>query len=176
MLRLDATGLTPESRELLREFDERARSLAGQPADLGTLDRGDREADVEDWLDDHDVADAWDLAPALVSQDLGPRDLDRLAAALGHDRLPIALALVTSAFRVHMLAHEIGQGSGRISEIVGAMKSYSYLGQAPVQAVERARGARQHPGHPAQQAETGDRDLPGVRRRRPPHLRRSAVS
>ena len=139
-IQLDATDLTPASRELLQEFDKRARSLAGQPSDLGTLDRGDREADVEDWLDDHDVQETWDLAPALVSQDLGPRDLDRLAAALGNERLPVALALVTSAFRVHVLAHEIGQGSGRISEIVGALKSYSYLGQAPVQAVDVHEG------------------------------------
>jgi PAS domain S-box-containing protein len=139
-IQLDATGLTPASRELLREFDERARSLAGQPADLGTLDRGDREADVEDWLDDHDVEDAWDLAPALVSQDISPLDLDRLATAVGNERLPIALALLTSAFRVHMLAHEIGQGTGRISEIVGALKSYSYLGQAPIQAVNVHEG------------------------------------
>jgi signal transduction histidine kinase len=139
-LQLDATGLAPASRELLREFDERARSLAGQPVDLGTLDRGDREADLEDWLDDHDVEDAWDLAPSLVSQDLGTRDLDRLAAAVGEERLSVALALVTSGFKVHMLAHEIGQGSERISEIVGALKSYSYLGQAPVQAVDVHEG------------------------------------
>ena len=95
---------------------------------------------MEDWLDDHDVQDAWDLAPALVSQDVGPQDLDRLAAAVGNERLPIALGLLTSAFRVHMLAHEIGQGTGRISEIVGALKSYSYLGQAPVQAVNVHEG------------------------------------
>jgi PAS domain S-box-containing protein len=139
-IQLDVAGLTPASHELLREFDERARSVVGQPAYLGTLDRADREADVEDWLDDHHVEDAWDLAPALVSQDLGPQDLDRLAAAVGNERLRIALTFVSSAFQVHMLAHEIGQGSGRISEIVGALKSYSYLGQAPVQAVDVHEG------------------------------------
>ena len=140
MLQLEATGPTPVSRELLREFDERARSLAGQPADLSTMDRADRESALEDWLDDHDVEEAWELAPSLVSQDVGQRDLDRLADAFGHDQLRLALALVTSGFRVHMLAHEIGQGSGRISEIVSALKSYSYLGQAPVQAVDVHEG------------------------------------
>jgi signal transduction histidine kinase len=45
-----------------------------------------------------------------------------------------------NAFRVHRLSHEIGQGSARISEIVGALKSYSYLGQAPVQAVDVHEG------------------------------------
>jgi PAS domain S-box-containing protein len=139
-IQLDATGLTPETRALLEEFDERAQRLAGQPADLSTLDRGDREADVEDWLDDRGVEDGWDLAPSLVAQDMRRQDLDRLALAIGEERLPIALALITSAFRVHMLAHEIGEGTGRISEIVGALKSYSYLGQAPVQAVNIHEG------------------------------------
>ena len=41
---------------------------------------------------------------------------------------------------MHSLSHEIGQGSARISEIVGALKSYSYLGQAPVQAVDLHEG------------------------------------
>ena len=36
--------------------------------------------------------------------------------------------------------HEIGQGSARISEIVGALKSYSYLGQAPAQTVDLREG------------------------------------
>ena len=139
-IQLDATGLTPESRKLLEGFDERARRLAGQPADLSTLDRGDREADVEDWLDDRGIENGWDLAPALVAQEIGRQDLDRLAVAIGDERLPSALALLTSAFRVHMLAHEIGEGTGRISEIVGALKSYSYLGQAPVQAVNLHEG------------------------------------
>jgi signal transduction histidine kinase len=114
-IRLDGVGLTPDSRELLREFDERARSLAEQPADLGTLDRGDREADVEDWLDDRGIEDAWDLAPALVLQDVGPQDLDRLAAVVGDERLPIALALLTSAFELHARAHGSPMAASRRS-------------------------------------------------------------
>jgi signal transduction histidine kinase len=41
---------------------------------------------------------------------------------------------------VYTLLHEIGQGSARLSEIVGAVKGYSYLGQAPVQAVDPHEG------------------------------------
>ena len=48
--------------------------------------------------------------------------------------------MLTTVFRVHTLSYEIGQGSARISEIVGALKSYSYLGQAPVQAVDLHEG------------------------------------
>jgi signal transduction histidine kinase len=43
-------------------------------------------------------------------------------------------------YLVYTLLNEIGQGSTRISEIVGALKSYSYLGQAPVQSVNIHEG------------------------------------
>ena len=43
-------------------------------------------------------------------------------------------------FAAYTLLHEISQGSARISEIVGALKSYSYLGQAPAQTVDLREG------------------------------------
>lgn len=143
--RLQAARLEIESsargvdRELLAELDSRARSQAGRPSDLGTLERSDREADLEDRLEEHGVDDGWELAPALVDQGIDAAELDRLDERLG-DALPAVLVWVASAFRVHMLAHEIGQGAARISEIVGALKGYSYLGQAPVQAVDVHEG------------------------------------
>ena len=58
--------------------------------DLGTVERADRESALEDWLDEHDVPDPWDLAPGLVSQGLDPGDL-AAAAAVGDDQLAAAL-------------------------------------------------------------------------------------
>jgi signal transduction histidine kinase len=135
-LLLDQAELSPEARTVLHELRQRARHGAGRPSDLSTIGRSDREAETEDWLDDHDVADGWSLAPGLVAQDLSLADLDGLASTLGPVGLAPALAWSTAAHRVHTLANEIGQGSARISEIVQAMKTYSYLGQAPVQAVD----------------------------------------
>ena len=143
--RLEAARLEIEScgrdvdRQLLRELDMRARNHAGRPSDLGTVERSDREADLEDWLDHHGVDDGWELAPALVALGIDAAQLDGLEERLG-EALPAVMVWVANAFRVHMLAHEIGQGSARISEIVGALKGYSYLGQAPVQAVDVHEG------------------------------------
>jgi PAS domain S-box-containing protein len=138
--RLDAIAEEGSAREVLEELDARARSHAVRPSDLGAVERSDREAELEDWLDENDVDGAWELAPTLVSQDLDAQDLDRLLDRVGPQGLPVVLAWASSAFRVYLLTHEIGQGSARISEIVGALKSYSYLGQAPVQAVDLHEG------------------------------------
>src|SRR5262249_27296565 len=126
--------------ELLRSLEQRARSWAGRLSDLDALARSDREAAVEDWLDEQGIADPWELAPSLVGQGLDPPTMSQLAAGLEHEALSTILAWSARAFPVYTLVHEIGQASARISEIVAALKSYSYLGQAPVQPVDLHEG------------------------------------
>lgn len=131
-----ANVLTTAGRDLLQSIEQQGRERAVRPGDLDALMRSDREAGVEDWLDEHGVANPWDLAPLLVGQGLDPPALSRLAAIFEGEALSAVLAWAASAFQVYTLLHEIGQGSARVSEIVGALKSYSYLGQAPVQPVD----------------------------------------
>jgi len=47
---------------------------------------------------------------------------------------------ITRADEAHKLLGEIGEGAGRISAIVGAMRSYAYLDQASVQIVDITEG------------------------------------
>jgi signal transduction histidine kinase len=54
--------------------------------------------------------------------------------------LRLVLAWTTSILQVYALLYEIAQGSTRISEIVGALKNYSFLGQAPLQQVNVHEG------------------------------------
>jgi signal transduction histidine kinase len=139
-LELSAADIGEEGRELLLVIGQQARASAGVTSDLGALARGDLETEVEDWLDAHGIEDGWDLAPALVGQGMSPGDLDRFRGVLGPDAFPAALRWAARAFPVHSLLREIGEGSSRISELVGALKSYSYLGQAPVQEVDLHEG------------------------------------
>jgi signal transduction histidine kinase len=46
------------------------------------------------------------------------------------------------SYRVYRLLDEIRHGAGRLVEIVGAMKAYSYLGQGEVQSVDVNEGIR----------------------------------
>lgn len=138
--RLGAACLTTAENAVLETIDRQARERAVKPSDFDALDRSDREAAVEEWLEERGVPEGWDLAPALAAQGLDPAALDLLAAALAQAALPPVLGWAAAVFPVYSLLHEIGQGASRISEIVGALKSYSYVGQAPVQAVNLHEG------------------------------------
>ena len=128
--------LPPDGIRRLSALHSRSEEQAGRSRTLASLARSDREAELEEWLEDREVPDAWDLAPGLVSQALSEVDLEELSQSFGAERLPAVLAWAVQTHRVHVLSHEIGEGASRISEIVGALKGYSYLGQAPVQAVD----------------------------------------
>jgi len=139
-LRLGAVTLPAAGQHLLQDLERRGREHAVLPSDLDALARSDREAAVEAWLDAHGVADGWDLAPSLVGQGLDPAALTRVADILEGEARSAGLAWAASAFRVYTLLHEIAEASARTSEIVGALKGYAYLGQAPVQSVDLHEG------------------------------------
>jgi signal transduction histidine kinase len=123
----------------LGELTLQVRARAERRLHIEALVRSDRESELETWLDDRGTPDPWDLAPAIVSLDYQPGDLDRLADLWKGD-LPTVVRWMARAQPVYALVKEIGEASGRISEIVRALKTYSFLGQAPVRAIDLAEG------------------------------------
>ncbi|UCF98904.1 MAG: hypothetical protein JSV89_05025 [Spirochaetaceae bacterium] len=137
---LAAAVVSPSGRQAVESVQSRLREYSARSLALKSLERSDAEATVEEWLERHEISDPWDLAPSLVGLGLDPLELDRLAGMLEGEALAAVLSWACATYPVHVLLFEIGQGSARISEIVGALKGYSYLGQAPVQSVDLHEG------------------------------------
>ena len=128
---------TGQADALLAIVGGRQHGRSSAPTD--PMKRSDLESDVEAWLDDHDVAEGWELAPGLVALGLDPEALSTLASQWGADQAA-AIRWIARAEPVRALAGEVGEATRRISEIVGALKSYSFLGQAPVRSVDVTTG------------------------------------
>jgi signal transduction histidine kinase len=139
--RYEAARLSGDSApDVQRALESLAGAGSPDVGELDPLERSDRETAVEEWLDAHGMENAWELAPELVAQGLNPPALERLAETVGSDALPATLARAASALPLYGLVQEIDEASARISDIVGALRSYSFLGQAPVQAVDLHEG------------------------------------
>jgi signal transduction histidine kinase len=107
---------------------------------MSPLRRAEREQQVEEWLAVHAVPDPWDLAPVLVAEGYDPERLERVAAEIGPDHLPEALSILTHTAAARSIAAGIGDGAGRITEIVGALRSYSFLDRGEMQRVNVVEG------------------------------------
>jgi signal transduction histidine kinase/predicted CoA-binding protein len=137
MARLSFSG---EQQEYLQQLEQRAQAYAMRPTDMDAVARSDRESELEEWLDERDVEDAWELAPVLGDLVLGPEELAQLEKHFEGEELRVVVKWLGATFSVHSLLIEIGHGATRISEVVRALKAYSYLDQAPVQDVNLHEG------------------------------------
>jgi signal transduction histidine kinase len=108
--------------------------------ELTALQRADREDELGDWLDDHGIGGAWDLAAVFVPAGLGADDLERVAAAVAEADLEAALRWLAYTVETESLLQEIAESTARISGLVGAAKQYSQLDRAPFQDTDLAAG------------------------------------
>ncbi len=139
-LRLDACSFDRDQAARVNTLRQEIVERASAPDDLDPLMRSDRESDVQAWLEDHKVDRGWELAPMLVSFGWDVNALDELAATFSPVDLPAVCNWLGTGGGVYALLDEVGKSAERISEIVKAVKTYSYLDQAPIQEVDVREG------------------------------------
>lgn len=127
-------------RQILIELQQAAIAHATNAPRLEPLEQSDREDALTDWLDDHNVSEGWKMASTLVS---GGIDVDRLEAIVDHfdpEAFAEALHWLSETLNLAALVNEIEQSTSRISQLVKAIKSYTYMDQAPLQEIDIHEG------------------------------------
>ena len=136
-LRLNQYALTSQQRESIARFErDTGRRAATSAAPVNSLEQSDREEPLTRWLEEHHVSEAWKLAPVFVEAGIGNRELETLVEQIGPEPLGEVLGRVTALLTAAALAREIENSTARISELVKAIKEYSYMDQAPEQEVD----------------------------------------
>jgi len=139
-VKLGGLNLEREQLQKVKELDALAMERAGKPVNLDALARSDRESGLETWLENQGIDNAWELAPALVNMGYKDEELRTLAEYFDSTRFPVVIDWLTCTHTIHGLLSEISLGTGRIAEIVRALKTYTYMDQAPVQDVDVHEG------------------------------------
>jgi signal transduction histidine kinase len=139
-LRLCRHDLTVEQQDTIRKFEDAALDHMPTTAQANSLEQSDKEDLVASWLEHHGVNDPWKLSGNLVEAGIDEEGLQRVSDLLEKDAFDDVLARVNAQLSAAKLASEIKVGTTRISELVGAIKEYSYMDQASVQEVDLHRG------------------------------------
>ena len=100
------------------------------------LTTSDLEDQIDSLLRSHGQNDLWQLAAALARRNIKPEALESLFANLDGDTARAALVRIAASAEVASLLHEIESSTSRISDLVGAIKQYTYMDQAPLQNVD----------------------------------------
>ncbi|MEH2155626.1 ATP-binding protein [Nostoc sp.] len=125
----------------LRVRDQGHDAILNNRVDPVTL--SDRETILLEWLEDYGVKQAWKLAEPLAEGGVEIETLEQLMERWRNDDTELremGLHWLALSFEVmSMIKHGL-RGSERISELVQAMKSYSYLDQGIQQEVDIHQG------------------------------------
>jgi signal transduction histidine kinase len=133
------TDIGPEDCGLLAEREEEIRASLKPAQFKDEFVRVEREEAIQAWLEAHNVEDAWKLSPSLADAGLTDEHLSIFAAAAGASVGP-ELTRFATLLEMERIADELEHSSARISDLIKAIKEYSYMDQGPLQEVDIERG------------------------------------
>jgi signal transduction histidine kinase len=101
-----------------------------------SVTQAQREDQLQRWLREHGVEKNWQIVPDLAELNIAAENLDELAELLGGEHLEVVLSQFASSARTERMAQAMVDSTKRIFDLIGAVKDYSWMDQAPIQEVD----------------------------------------
>jgi signal transduction histidine kinase len=139
-LRLNTLGLTDTHLEQLLAFQKQITARMATVLPLSPIEQSDRENELADCFDEHGIDDGWELAATFVAMQITKDELVELIDQFPPDTVSAVLHWLNTSLSADSLLDEIEQSARRISQLVGAIKSYTYMDQAGVQDIDLHQG------------------------------------
>lgn len=105
------------------------RDIINTPVKLDSLTSSEHEDDLINWMEDQGVDDAWDMASTLVAAGFTRENLSEFSQQLVPKYIPSFLQWIHKEVEMRQLSQELKESTSRISDLVTAIKSYSYMDQ-----------------------------------------------
>jgi signal transduction histidine kinase len=132
-------GIERADAERLVELQQRAQAIAADRPALSSVDAADAEDDMLDQLEDMGVHEPWRFAETLASAGVDKAWLDEVANYAGPATTK-ALAWIVATLSARGLANELQESASRMSDLVGAIKTYSYMDRGELVQVDVREG------------------------------------
>ncbi|KAA0022217.1 ATP-binding protein [Antrihabitans cavernicola] len=132
--KFDAAAL----ESLVRIQEEAAAQVAKAPT-LTPMEESDREDAMGEWLEERNIAGAWEIAPTFVQAGMDIDWLERIEGTLQDSSTQVfegAIRWLNYTVESELLMNEIADSTNRITSLVGAAKQYSQMDRAPFQVVD----------------------------------------
>lgn len=134
---IEAVAFQEHQTQWLDDFMREASRRFESPLKIDALEKIDLVDQLQAWLESNEVDSAWELAPAMVNFGWDVKALETLKdTAFFH----LSMQWLGMSCLMMGLLSEVGQTTQRLSQIVQAMKSYTYLDQAPLLEVDVHEG------------------------------------
>jgi signal transduction histidine kinase len=132
---LGARELSPAQKADIDKLEAFLTQQSGN-APLSGLALSSLEDEIDALLRRHGHTDLWQLSSDLARRGVDPHALEQLVSSMDSATARAALVRIAASLEVASLLDQIESSTSRISDLVRAIKEYTYMDQAPVQNVE----------------------------------------
>src|SRR5580700_10672984 len=126
--------LTPAQKSEVEKLEASLVQADNPPLDA--LAASDLEDQLDSLLRSHGQTDLWQLAAHLARKNFKPAVLEQLFATLDAGTARAALVRISASVEIADLLNQIESSTSRISDLVSAIKEYTFMDQAPLQNVD----------------------------------------
>ena len=133
-VQLGRRELTPTQRAEIEKLESSFTQNDSPPPDALTI--SDLEDQIDSLLRSHGQTDLWQLSAELAQRGIKPAALASLFDSLDAGTARAALVRIAASVEIASLLNEIEHSTSRISDLVRAIKEYTYMDQSPVQNVD----------------------------------------
>ena len=140
MLSLRGKNFTGEHRQLLAKLQTQALKNINQQSQLLPLEQSDLEDELADWLAEKGMNNSWETASTLISGGMDLASLQELASLMNDEAFSEAIMWLEASLNMNSLVGEVEQSTSRISDLVSAIKNYSYMDRGDIQEVDIHEG------------------------------------
>lgn len=140
LLKLWEQELQEAQRQSIVDLQQSAIAYRAASPSLSPLEQSDREEALADWLEQYGILNAWEVAPTLVAAGVDEQSLEAIATQVSSNAFTEVLTWLEASLTVTGLVETIEQSTERISDLVKAIKAYSYMDRAPLQEVDLHEG------------------------------------
>lgn len=134
---IESAAFSENQTEWLNDFMKEATRRFESPLKIEALEKIELTDQLEAWLEANGVESAWELAPVIVNFGWKGETLEKLK---GTTFFNLSIQWLGTGCLTMGLLSEIQLTTERLSQIVRAMKSYTYLDQAPLLEVDVHEG------------------------------------
>jgi signal transduction histidine kinase len=135
--KLEGIQLTDNERSVIEAFE---LSCCDAAPEADVLKASQLQDEIEVVLHQHGIDDGWQYASALVESGVQPQPLKLMLGGVRRNVAEPALKRVSALVEINGLLAELENSTSKISDLVRAIKEYSYMDQAPVQDVDLTKG------------------------------------
>src|SRR5271157_3180127 len=134
---MEGIQLTEGERSAINDFE--ISCCAAEP-ETDVLKASQLQDEIEAILQQHGIEDGWQYAPSLVGSGVQAGPLNLMLGGVRRNVAEPALKRVSALVEINDLLAEMEDSTSKISDLVRAIKEYSYMDQAPVQDVDLTKG------------------------------------